>query len=127
MATATLTDAGANLRRDAMRGNATDIKIKYVAVGTSSTAPSSSDTTLGAEVFRKAVTSSADGGSAGESTFTVYLAPGDAVGEVIAEVGWFAGADASGTSGTGVLVARGLYSHTKTDQESINVTFDVTL
>ena len=122
--TATITNAGINLFRDALRGLETDIKIKYVAVGTDSTAPADTDTALGAEVFRKAMTTNADGGSDGEGTFTLYLAPADAAGESIAEVGWFAGSSASGTADTGVLVARALYSHSKTSSESINVVLD---
>lgn len=119
----TMTDTGLNLMRDGLRGVETDIKIKYVAVGTDSTAASASDTTLGAEVFRKIMTSTADGASDGEATFTLSLSPQDAVGEAIAEVGWFAGADASATADTGVLVARVLYSHSKTANESINLVF----
>lgn len=127
MATATVTDAGINLLRDGLRGTATNTAILYVAVGTGSTAPAASDTQLVTEVFRKALTSSANGAAAGEGVFTLYLSPQDVVGTVIAEVGWFAGSSASGTANSGVLVARGLYSHTKTNQESINVAFDLTI
>lgn len=122
MATATLTDAGRNLMRDARRGLATDLQIKYVAVGTSSTAPAASDTQLGAEAFRKALTSSSSPAT-GQGTFTLYLAPGDAVSVGIQEVGWFAGAGASATVNSGVLIARGLYAHTKLSSESIQVDF----
>lgn len=125
MPTATLTDAGRNLLRDARRGLTSDINIKYVAVGTSGTAPSASDTQLGAEAFRKPMTASANGASAGEGVFTLSLSPQDTVGTVIAEVGWFAGASATGVANSGVLVARGLYSHTKTNNESINFSFDL--
>lgn len=127
MPTATVTNAGVNLLRDSMRGVTTNTQILYVAVGTSSTAPAATDTQLGAEVFRKALTSSADGVSAGEGVFTLYLSPQDTVGTVIAEVGWFAGSSASGTANSGVLVARALYSHTKTNSESINLSFDLTV
>lgn len=125
MATATLTDAGRNLVRDARRGLVTDISVKYVAIGTSSTAPSAADTQLGAEVFRKALTSSSSPAT-GQSTLTLYLAPGDAVSVGIQEVGWFAGAGASGTANSGVLIAHGLYAHTKLASESIQVDFSVT-
>lgn|SRR5678815_4635988 len=122
MATATLTTAGKNLIRDARRGLVTDVSIKYVAIGTNSTAPSASDVQLGAETFRKALTSSASP-TAAEGLFTLYLAPGDAVGTGIQEVGWFAGSAATGTANSGVLIARGLYAHTKTASESIQVDF----
>lgn len=125
MATATLTNAGLNLLRDARRGLVTDISVKYVAVGTGSTAPAATDTQLQTEVFRKALTSSSNGAAAGEGIFTLYLSPQDVVGTAIAEVGWFAGSSASGTANSGVLIARGLYSHTKTANESVNIPFDL--
>ena len=127
MATATVTNAGVNLLRDSMRGVLSNTQILYVAVGTGSTAPAATDTQLVTEVFRKALTSSANGGAAGEGIFTLYLSPQDVVGTAIAEVGWFAGSSASGTANSGVLIARGLYSHTKTSSESINIAFDITL
>jgi hypothetical protein len=125
MATATLTDAGRNLIRDARLGLVSDVKIKYVAIGTNSTAPSASDTQLGAESFRKALTAPSAPGT-GQGLFTLYLAPGDAVSVGIQEVGWFAGSAAAGTANSGVLVARGLYAHTKTASESIQVDFTLT-
>ena len=126
MASGTLTNSGANLRRVALL-SFIDARAKYVAVGTSSTAPAAGQTALGSESFRKAITSTANGGGAGEAILTLYLAPQDAVGVTIAEVGWFGGASASGTPGSGVMIARGLYSHSKTDAESIVVTFDIIL
>src|SRR5579863_6489657 len=94
--------------------------IKYVAIGTSSTAPAVTDHTLGAEVFRKAVTSYANGAAVGELLVTGFLAAGDAVGVNIQEVALFAGNSATATPNTGVLVGRGLYSHTK-GSETINI------
>lgn len=122
MATATLTDAGRNLIRDARRGLATDVKIKYVAVGTGTNAPAASDTQLQTETFRKALTQSSSP-AAGAGLFTLYLSPGDAVGVGIQEVGWFAGAAATATTNSGVLVARGLYAHTKLSTESVQIDF----
>jgi len=111
--------------RDARRGLLGDVVIKYVAIGTSSTAPAAGQTALGAETFRKALTTSGSP-SAGVGLFTLYLAPGDAVGTGIQEVGWFAGIGATATPGSGVMVARGLYVHTKTAGESIQVDFTLT-
>ena len=125
MPAVTITNAGLNLFRDARRGLVTDTSIKYIAVGTSSTTPAATDTQLGAEVFRKALTSSANGAAAGEGLYTVYLSPQDAIGVAIAEVGWFAGSSASGTANSGVLIARVLYSHTKTANESVNDVLDL--
>lgn len=125
MATATITDAGRTLIRDARRGVLTDIKVKYVAIGTNSTAPSAANTQLGAESFRKLVTSTS-AISAGVGLLSLYLAPGDAVSVGIQEVGWFAGAGATGTANSGVLIARGLYAHTKLASESIQIDFTLT-
>jgi hypothetical protein len=127
MPAATPTNAFVNMLRDALRAGTSSEEITWVAVGTSSTAPAATDTQLGAEVFRKVMTTDAAGAAAGEGLFTLYLAPGDAVGVVIAEVGWFAGPSAGSGANTGVLVARALYSHTKVITESINLLFDLTL
>lgn len=98
-----------------------DIAPYWVAIGTGTTAPAATDTGLVAEVFRKAVTSVAAGASPGELIITMYLGPTDSVGTVIGEVGVFAGATASATAGSGVLMGRALYSHTHTNAESISI------
>src|SRR5678816_1538966 len=100
MATATLTDAGRNMVRDARRGLVSDLAVKYVAVGTDATAPAAGNVQLGAETFRKALTTSSSP-STGVSLLTLYLAPGDAAGTGIQEVGWFAGVGATGTANSG--------------------------
>jgi hypothetical protein len=125
MPAATPTNAFFNQIRDALRAGTSSEEITWVAVGTSATAPAATDTQLGAEVFRKVLTTDAAGAAAGEGLFTLYLAPGDAVGVVIAEVGWFSGPSAGSGANTGVLVARALYSHTKVITESINLLFDL--
>lgn len=130
MPSATLTDAGKNLRRNALRGSLSDrdTRVTYVAIGTSSAAPGAGDVALGAEVFRKAMTGDANGAAAGEALFTLFLSPQDAVGVNVQEVGWFGGSGASGTAGSGVLIARALFAHNpKTANESIIVVFDVTV
>ena len=127
MPAAIVTNAGVNLLRDSLRGVVATTEILYVAVGTGSTAPAATDTQLQAEVFRKALTTDSNGAAAGEGLFTLYLSPQDANTVAIGEVGWFAGSGANGTANSGVLIARGLYSHTKVATESINVTFDLTL
>lgn len=88
--------------------------------------PAATDTQLQNEIFRKAVTSVANGGATGEALITVYLAPGDENAQ-LQEVGWFAGAGATGSPNTGVLLARGVYSHNHTGLESIQFTLDSTL
>ena len=114
-----ITGVGLNLLRDVLSGVATDGQIKYMAWGNNATAPASGNTTLGNELGRKAITSR-DPGSAGVLTTITYLAPYDAVGG-IEELGWFAGPAATSAAGSGIMVARVLYSKTKTDLESIQV------
>ncbi len=116
----TLTLAWFNAVVDAMKGDVTDLKIKYIAVGTGETAPTEDDTQLEAEVFRKAVTSQLSPGDGVLQTL-VYLAPNDA-NAAIREVGWFAGATATAAANSGILVGRLLWSHDKDASESIQTT-----
>src|SRR5215470_2092818 len=97
----TKTDAGSNNDRDAARGAAIPT-IKHVGLGTGNSSPSSGQTKLDAEVFRKPVTSFTNGAT-GELFVNVYIAPNDAVGVDIAEVAVFAGASSTGTANTGVM------------------------
>jgi hypothetical protein len=127
MAAITITNDGLNLMAAGLMGT-NNSKITYVALGTSSTAPTVTDHLLGAEIFRKAVTSYAVGVSPGELVVNMYLAPGDAVGDNIQEVGFFGGSTATAKANTGVLVARGLYVHSsKSNLESIVFPFDLTI
>src|SRR5260221_12132782 len=121
MPTITKTDVGLNLIRSSNSGTANDI-ITYVSLGTDSTVPTTGDIKLGAEVFRKKITSYVNG-ITGEIFISMYLAPGDTVGTAIAEVGFWGG-NASNTPNSGVLLARGLYSHTKTAVASIQFVLD---
>ena len=125
MSTIQITNAGSNLYRDSSSG-ASVPKITYVALGTSTTSPTAADTKLGAEVFRKAVTSYTNG-TTGEILINMYLAPLDSVGTDIEEVGFFGGTSPTGTANTGVLLARGLWHHSpKTNLESITFSLDFT-
>lgn len=125
MSAITVTNTGKNLLR-AGRSGADNPKVTYIALGTGSTAPSASDTKLAAEVFRKKITSYTNGGT-GEILANGYIGPTEAVGTIIAEVGFFGGNSASSTANSGILIARGLYSHTKTSTESLTLQFDETI
>ena len=114
-----ITDAGLNLLRDLLEGVVTDGQIKYLAWGNDATAPSAGETELRSERGRKAVTSRT-AGAAGVLTTLTYVAPYEAV-EQIEELGWFAGDTATSAAGSGIMVARVLYSRLKTDLESIQV------
>ncbi|SRR5260221_434703 len=121
----TITDNGRNLFRDSLSA-AQNIKISYVALGTGTTAPTTGDTQLVAEVFRKKVTSYTNG-STGIINISLYLAPADSVGTDIEEVAFYGG-NASVTPNSGVMLARGLFSHNpKTNLESITFTLVFTV
>jgi hypothetical protein len=127
MSTITVTDVARNLLRDALNGalvgTVVDARVLYFAVGTGTASPSSSDTTLDTEVFRKPITVTTNVGT-GETTITCVLGPSDATGVAIREYGWFAGASASSTADTGVLIGRTLYSHTHVITENIEFVMD---
>ena len=114
-----ITNDGLNLLRDGLSGDVTDSEIKYVAIGDNNTAPLVGDTALGNETFRKARTSYTRP-AAGQVNTVHYIAPAEAVG-VIEELGWFAGAAAGAGAGSGEMIARVLYSRTKTNLESIQI------
>lgn len=116
-----ITDAGRNHLRALLHGTITDGQIHYVAIGTSNTAPANGQTQLGAETLRKAVTAQINNAGAGNLTTRTFVTANDAVGTAIAEIGWFAGAGATSAANSGTMIARVLYSHTKTNLESIQV------
>lgn len=114
-----ITDAGLNLLRDLLIGEVSDGRIKQIALGGSNTAPAAGDTALGDEQFRKQVTiQQADG--TGRAETIAYINPNEANFQ-IEEIGWFAGADAAASAGSGVMVARVLYSKNKTQLESVQI------
>lgn len=115
-----ITSAGKNLLAESLRNASLDAEIKFISIGSDNTAPSSGDTTLGNETFRKAVTSQTAGGSVGVTITNLYVAPEEAVG-TIEEIGFHSGSSASSTTDSGVLFARVLYSRTKTAVESIQI------
>ena len=82
-----ITSAGKNLLAESLRNGSLDAEIKFIAIGSDNTAPSSGDTTLGNETFRKAVTSQTAGGSVGVTITNLYVAPEEAVG-TIEEIGF---------------------------------------
>jgi hypothetical protein len=118
-----MTTLGHNLLRDGQSG-ANNALIKYIAFGTGSAAPTIGDTKLVAETFRKAITSFSNGASTGELLSNMYLSPADAVSYSISEVGIFGGSSASSALNSGVLIARGLFTHTHVATESIIFTYD---
>lgn len=115
-----IVSAGKNMLRDVLRGTVTDGDIKYMGWGTSNAAVAAGQTALTSEVGRKLVTAQTPGAT-GVLTTTTYIAPADAAGLTINELGWFAGAAATGSANSGIMIARILYSKIKTNLESIQV------
>jgi hypothetical protein len=109
-----------NAIRDAFKGDVTDLEIKYLAWGSDATANNTSQTKLVAEFGRKQITGQDDGGT-GELISTTYIAPNEAVGTTIEELGWFAGAIATAAADSGILVGRVLYHRVKTTLESLEI------
>ena len=119
------TSAGCDLMSDALAGLDNSL-IRYFAVGTGSTAPSVNDTQLVSEVMRKPITSFVDGSNNAEILVNCYLASSDVVGLNITEIGLFGGNAATSTAGSGVLVARGLYTLTnKNSQQGAQIVLDL--
>ncbi len=116
-----ITDAGLNYLAQLLNGviNA-PTEIRYFAFGTSNVAPAATDIKLGNEVFRKVVTKQERPGT-GQLVTTVFVASYELVGTAVAEIGIFAGPTATATANSGVMLARVLYSRTKTALESWQV------
>jgi hypothetical protein len=118
---AQITSAALGLFRDQLART-----IKYVAFGTGTADLTPNDTRLGAEYFRKAVSSTQQGTNAGEVLVSVFLAGSDAVGKDIREVGFFGGDTATSDANSGTLIARALFTtDDKTDVESFVFQLDL--
>ena len=132
-----ITTVGLNMVRDFLYGDVTDGEIEEFALGDDSTAPALTDTILGNEIFRKALTSHSKPADA-QVKSTVYISPSEAVGQ-IEEIGFFASRDlilaedsdplTTESSNrliregkdSGLMISRVLYSRLKTNIESIQI------
>lgn len=126
--TATVTNAGLTLFGAAMIGTDT-LNNVWIAVGTGTTAATATDTKLVSESSTSGSRARANvtaGTNPGEVTISTTLATTDAVSVVIGEVGIFSGNSASSSKDTGVLVARALYAHTKSNSETLTLSLDFT-
>jgi hypothetical protein len=115
-----ITNAGLNMIRDAMLGNVSDLKLKYIAFGDSAIAIDDTQTQLGNERFRTSWVDQKVTG-VGQIQSNAILLDNEAVFH-IQEIGIFAGATASTTANTGIMISRILWSRNKTSLESIQFT-----
>jgi hypothetical protein len=111
-----LMNTGLNMVRDALNGDLTDLKLKYLALGDSKIAIDDTQTQLGNERFRTPFIKY-DKPATGQLKTTAIAKDTEAVFQ-IEEIGIFAG-PATDVANTGILVSRILYSRNKTNLESI--------
>lgn len=114
----TIMDVGLDMMRDILSGAITNGEIKYIALGNSTANVTATQTTLGAEQFRKLVTSQTNQTGNGILLTTNVIEDTEATGFKTEEIGWFATTAATTASDTGVMIARVLYSRQKTNLES---------
>lgn len=115
-------DAGLNLFRDILSGAKVDGEIKYIALGSSSAAPSIDQVQLSSEYFRKLTTfQQNDPITPGKLITELYVADNEANGFKVEEIGWFCGTGATSTANSGVMIARILYSRQKNNLETWNI------
>lgn len=102
------------------------MKVTYLAVGSSTTAPANGDTTLGTETARKILGSNTS--AANESSVAVFFAAGEATG-THREFGAFG--DGSATTASGSADSGIMYSHTAANvivgaSETLTLTYKTT-
>ena len=85
---------------------ANELRVTYIAVGTSATAPVAGNTTLGTEVFRYTIDSQSRNSKTAKNAILIGFS--EANGNTLREVGAFAGA-ASGTANSGTLMSHALF------------------
>ena len=106
----TIQGDGLNMQRDALAGDVTDLKIKYMAW-----------LNAAQEEFGRKPITSYDTTTPYELLTTTYVAPYEATEETIEYLAWYAGAAATATPGSGIKVAQVAYSRAKTNLESLQV------
>ena len=99
------------------------LQMKYIAVGTGTTTPTGSDTTLETEVFRDTVDSQERTDKTARNS--VLIGYSEANGYTLSEVGAFAG-DASATVDSGLLFSKTLISPTIAKTSSKVVFIEIT-
>lgn len=116
------TTAGRNVLARRLSGNTTYTGIvNYTALGTSNTAPAVSDTQLGTETYRKALSS---GTYASNIAYLETFFTASEVSGTFQEYGNFI--DGSGTANSGQLFNRFIQTVTKSITETLNVQSTVT-
>jgi hypothetical protein len=98
-------------------GTAANLEIKYLAVGTGTTAVTDNDAALATEIFRTPDTS-LSANATGQVTSEFVVLDSEAVA-TIEEIGIFGGTSATLTANVGICISRILWHHVKTNAEEI--------
>jgi hypothetical protein len=100
-----------------LTGTAANLEIKYLAVGTGTTAVTDNDAALATEIFRTPdISLSAN--ATGQVTSEFVVLDSEAV-ITIEEIGIFGGTSATLTANVGICISRILWHHVKTSAEEI--------
>lgn len=100
-------------------GDGSEFQVKYFAFGTGTAAPSSADTQLEAEVYRKQITQI----SAADGVVTSIVSLGAAEANYnIREIGVFCGPSAGAAANSGLMISRALVQIEKNTNIVINIT-----
>ncbi len=113
-----ITIAGLNAWAKAAAG-VDSARIKYLAIGSDSTAVAVGQTSLVNETARFAVTSASASGAVCTTVFNIFSGEGNGQ---IEEIGIIVGDAASDDANSGTLLSRVLWSHCKTAGEEITIT-----
>lgn len=117
--------AGKNSLADALRGTTSNNKgiITYCAVGSSIVAPTLADTSLLAEIARKAISLRSVAGNI--ATFQTFFTTDEANG-TLREAGLFGDA-ATASANTGTLFCRAAINRTKSSSDTLTISWSVTI
>jgi hypothetical protein len=100
-----------------LQGGSSDMNVAYMALGTSNTPLTNTQTELGAEIFRTPPISQNKTG-VGELTTVFTVLDNEAVAQ-IEEIGIFGGSTATASADSGIMISRILWSRNKTANEEI--------
>jgi len=101
-----------------LTGTAANLEIKYLALGTGTTAVTDNDAALATEIFRLSANATISATATGQVTSDFVVADADAVA-TIEEIGIFAGTSATLTANVGICISRILWHHVKINTEEI--------
>lgn len=116
-----ITSLAVNKYVKALTGVATDLEIKYLAIGNGNKVIDNADQALDNEIFRTFYQFRTETAN-NELTVEFTITDAEAVGQW-EELGIFVGSTATGTADTGLMLSRVLYSDEKTNLEEITIQY----